>query len=100
MLLILTSSRWWSCHVHTMGSMLLSISFSQWFMGEKETAGPFKFVVDTGFANQAETRLCRLSRGSGRCSLSLLVLVQASYQVTEVVLQKECVCNIAFSPLA
>ena len=28
---------------------------AQWFMGQKETAGPFKLLIDPGFSNRAET---------------------------------------------
>ena len=32
-----------------------AFNFAQWFMGQKETAGPFKLLVDSGFSGRAET---------------------------------------------
>ena len=32
-----------------------AFNFAQWFMGQKETAGPFRLIVDPGFSNRAET---------------------------------------------
>jgi hypothetical protein len=31
-----------------------AFNFGQWFMGQKEIAGPFQLVVDTGSTRQAE----------------------------------------------
>lgn len=32
-----------------------AFNFAQWFMGQKETAGPFKLIVDPGFSVRAES---------------------------------------------
>jgi uncharacterized protein len=32
-----------------------AFNFTQWFMGQKETAGPFQLIVDPGFSAKAET---------------------------------------------
>lgn len=32
-----------------------AFNFAQWFMGQKETAGPFKLIVDPGFSGRAES---------------------------------------------